>query len=670
MNQRLTRLREAQMQLFFLVYLLFAVVTIYFCWPLALAELAAGGGMLAYYILTKRAQQQQIARFLDSLNHDIDSAGKDTMMNSPFPMVIFRPDTGEVIWSNDRFLAATGEREHIFDTHITAAVPDFSAQWLMEGLSECPEEYAIGERRYRVFGHLMDAGTGEAADRIATTYWLDVTDLADVRDEFYATRPVVSIVTIDNYDELLSNATDSRRAKVRSGIEREIKRWVGDAGGLLCRYDRDRYLYIFEEQYLDEYRQNRFAILEAVQKISGVQGLSATLSIGIGVGASFQEMFQSATIALDMALSRGGDQAVIRDPEDFEFYGGRTKETERRTKVKSRVTASALAKLINEASQLMVMGHRYADLDVVGAAAGVCAIARTMDVPAYIIREQNPFPASDLADRLGALPEYEGVFLSPAEAQARLDKRTLLVVVDTNRPDQVISADLLNSCRKLVVIDHHRRAVDYIDNATINYHEPYASSAAELTTELLQYIIEPTDLLRGEAEALLAGIVLDTKNFSLRTSGRTFEAAAFLRRCGGDTGEVRKLFQNNLAETVSKFRIISAAQLCHDNVAVAPVEVAVPRVIAAQAADSLLNVAGVGTSFVLFPENGGVTISGRSVSDVNVQTILETLGGGGNGAAAGAQVPEAAVPEVHERLMAAIDRYFADREQVKAAEPN
>ena len=659
MNQRLTRLRESQMRLFFLVYLLFAVVTIYFSWPLALAELAVGAGLLTYYILTKRAQQQQIARFLDGLNQNIDSAGKDTMMNSPFPMVIFRPDNGEVIWSNDRFLAVTGEREHIFDTHISASVPDFSAQWLLEGLSECPEEYTIGERRFRVFGHLVDAGTEAAADRIATTYWLDVTDLADTRDDFYATRPVVSIVTIDNYDELLSNATDSRRAKVRSGIEREIKRWVGDAGGLLCRYDRDRYLYIFEEQYLDEYRRNRFPILEAVQKISGVQGLSATLSIGIGVGASFQEMFQSATIALDMALSRGGDQAVIRDPEDFEFYGGRTKETERRTKVKSRVTASALAKLINEASQLMVMGHRYADLDVVGAAAGVCAIARTMDVPAYIIREQNPFPASDLADQLGALPEYEGVFLSPAEAQARLDKRTLLVVVDTNRPDQVISADLLNSCRKPVVIDHHRRAVDYIDNATINYHEPYASSAAELTTELLQYIIEPTDLLRGEAEALLAGIVLDTKNFSLRTSGRTFEAAAFLRRCGGDTGEVRKLFQNNLEETVSKFRIISTAKLCHEIVAVAPVEDTVSRVIAAQAADALLNVTGVGASFVLFPENGGVTISGRSVSDVNVQTILETLGGGGNGASAGAQVPDAAVTEVHQRLMEAIDSYFA-----------
>ena len=667
MNQKLSRLRESQMRLFFVVFLCFSVLTFFFCWPLALLELAACGLMLTYYLLTKRRQQQQLSRYVATLNHSINSAGKETMLNSPFPMVIFRPDSGEVIWSNDRFLEISGEREHIFDTHITSAVPDFSADWLVEGYSECPDEYDIGERRYQVFGHVMDVGAEGREELIATTYWLDMTELADIRDEYYATRPVVAILTIDNYEELLSNATDSRKAQVRSGIERVIKQWVEPTGGLLRRYDRDRYLYLFEEQYLDEYRENKFALLEDVQKISGSHGLNATLSIGIGIGSSYQEMFQFATLALEMALSRGGDQAVIKTPEDFEFYGGRTKETERRTKVKSRVTASALAKLITASSRVIVMGHRYADMDVIGAAAGICAVARTLEVPVHIVREADVFPAEELADQLAAQPEYEDVFLSPSEAMVCLDHRSLVVVVDTNRPEQVSSREVLNNCRKLVVIDHHRRAVDYIDNATLNYHEPYASSAAELTTELLQYIIEPTDLLRCEAEALLAGIVLDTKNFTLRTSGRTFEAAAFLRRCGGDTSEVKKLFQTNLDDTVTKFQIISAARLCHGNVAVATARQQVPRVIAAQAADSLLNVEGIGASFVLFPERNGVTISGRSASDVNVQTILEVLGGGGNGASAGAQVPDSDMKEVYGRLMEAIDNYFRDREEAKSA---
>lgn len=238
-------------------------------------------------------------------------------MNSPFPMVIFRPENGEVIWSNDRFLSISGEREHLFDTHITAAVPDFSSNWLMEGRTECPTEYTIRGRRYCVFGHLINTGKEGKERLIATTYWLDVTELTDIRDKYYATRPVVSILTIDNYEELIRNATDNRRTQVRSGIEREISQWIAPAHGLLCRYDRDRYLFIFEEQYLAAYRQNKFALLEAVQKVTGPHGISATLSIGIGVGASFHEMFQFAIMALEMALSRGGDRRSSRAPRSL-----------------------------------------------------------------------------------------------------------------------------------------------------------------------------------------------------------------------------------------------------------------------------------------------------------------------------------------------------------------
>ena len=361
-----------------------------------------------------------------------------------------------------------------------------------------------------------------------------------------------------------------------------------------------------------------------------------------------------------MALSRGGDQAVVRDKNTFEFYGGRAKETEKRTKVKSRVMANALSALLSDSSNVFIMGHRMADNDCVGAAAGIFAAARKLGVPAHIIREAGSVPAQVLVERLAALPEYRDGFLSPSEAKALADDRALVVVVDTNRPEQVQAPELLEVCPRVAVIDHHRRAATYIEGAALNYHEPYASSACELVTELLQCIMEPADLLRAEAEALLAGIVLDTKNFTMRTGGRTFEAAAFLRRSGADTAEVKKLFQNDLEDTIAKYSIIQHAHLYREHIAVAVAEKAVGRVIIAQAADELLNIIGIDASFVLAPDGDRVIISGRSMGEVNVQVILETLGGGGNAAAAGGQVQGKPIQEVAKELAQAIDKYLEE----------
>lgn len=643
MNQLLNRLPEAQTKLFFGVLILFAAITVYFSPLLAAIEILITALLLVYHLLTRRSREQKVTGFIDTLSRNIAQAGKDTMTNSPFPMVIFRPENGEVIWSNDRFLDLCSDRDHIFDTHITTAVPKFSAQWLFDGKTQCPDEYVIQGRRYQVFGQLVSVGSEEHPSYVATTYWLDVTDFSDIRDRYYATRPVVSIITIDNYEELIRNSTDSRRAKVRTGIEREISKWIAPTNGLVCRYDRDRYLFIFEEQHLAAYRQSKFALLEAVQKITGPYGLTATLSIGIGVGSTFEEMFQFATLALEMALSRGGDQVVIKNPETFEFYGGRSKETERRTKVKSRVMASALDKLISASSQVIVMGHKFSDLDSVGAARR------------HLRHRPRPEHPCLYRPRGHARPRHHHDEAPGRSAGVRrcvpdqIGSRGEIGLPHPggsggHQPAPIRwSAPTAQRRRRIAVIDHHRRAVGYISNAALNYHEPYASSAAELTAELMQYIIEPTDLLRTEAEALLAGLVLDTKNFTLRTGGRTFEAAAFLRRCGGDTSEVHKLFQNNLTDMVHKFEIIKNATLCHDCVVVAASNLPVNRIIAAQAADELINVQGIKASFVLFPEEDKVVISGRSGSDINVQGILETLGGGGNGAAAGAQLSDTTV---------------------------
>lgn len=656
MNQKLNRLLEPKVKLYLCFLLIFALITFIFSSQVGMVELIIVALLFVIYLFTRSERRKETAKYIASVTSNIDAASKDTMVNSPFPMVIFQPDTGDVIWSNDRFLKITGDREHLFDTKIEAAVPGFSTKWLLDGKSECPNEYQIDGKSYMVYGHVAHVGKNSQG-LLATTYWMDISSLARIREQFFATRPVVAMILIDNYEDLIRSTNDKTRSALRSSVEEEIEKWLKPSAGLLCRFERDRYLCVFEEQYLTQFQQGKFSLLDAVHKIVSPNGVSATLSIGIGLDADFGEMMEFANLSIEMALSRGGDQAVIKNRFNFEFYGGRAKETERHTKVKSRVMSNALNELINSASGVFVMGHRYSDLDSVGACAGICAIARQKGVPAYIIEEATLYPGIVMAKKLRARPEYEGRFISSQEAVLKLDSKSLVVVVDTNRPDQVGAREVLDSSNKVAVIDHHLRAADYISNAALNFHEPYASSACELVTEIIQYLIEPSDLLKTEAEALLAGIVLDTKNFTLRTGGRTFEAAAYLRRRGADTTEVKKVFQSNLEDTILKYDVIRGAKMIHGNIAISAVDKAVNRVIAAQAADELLNIAGADASFVLSADGDRVVICARSVGEVNVQYILESLGGGGNAAAAGAQVANSTLQETLRRLMQAIDKY-------------
>ena len=664
MNKKLTHLLEPQLQLYFLCLVLFAVVTLFFDPVLGILEMALVIILYFYYRDRNRRRRRELSKYIDNVATNVDDATKDTMLNAPLPMVIFRPDSEEVIWSNERFLQLTDEREHLFDTKITATVPGFSSKWLMEGKSECPGEVVLGSRRFLVFGHLIHSGESIGAKGLlATTYWVDITELAATRDEFVTSRPVVAILMLDNYEELCKGLADNAKSTLLADIDQLLDDWAAPANGLLCKYDRDRYVFVFESQYLTAFQEAKYDVLDKVRQVVSPNHIPASLSIGIGKEApSLEELFQYASLSIEMALSRGGDQVVVKNQVNFEFYGGHSKELEKRTKVKSRVMSNALGELVADSSCVFVMGHKYPDLDTAGAAAGICAAARKKGVPAYIIKEPTPNPADVMNDRLAKLPEYSGIFLSSQDALIKADSRSLLVVVDTNRPEQVQAEDLLASCTRVAVIDHHRRAATYIANAALNFHEPYASSASELVTELLQYLMEPADLLRAEAEALLAGIVLDTKNFTMRTGGRTFEAAAFLRRSGADTADVKKLFQNDLAGTVAKYDIIQTAKMYRNGIAIAPVDHTVGRVTAAQAADELLNISGVDASVVLFPDNGTVIISARSMGDINVQVILERLGGGGNAATAGAQIPDKTLDQVMKELVASIDRYFEEEE--------
>ena len=658
MNRKISKLLQPSVQLYFVILILFALASALFSIPLAVLEAVVVLILGLYTRTSGHKRRREITKYIENITGNVDVATKDTMVNSPLPMAIFRPESDDIIWTNDRFLRLTGDREHLFDAKLSSVVPGFDTRWLLEGKNECPDHVSFCGRRFVVYGHLVRTGD-KGGGFLATTYWVDITELCETRDKYLASRPVMAVLLLDNYEDLMKNLTENERSAIYSEINARLDAWVADTHGMLRRVERDRYYYIFEEQYLARFIEKKFDILDTIRQVSNPSGIAATFSIGVGKdGGSFQELMQFANLSIEMALSRGGDQAVVRNQFTFEFYGGRSKETEKRTKVKSRVMANALSALVADSSQVFIMGHKSPDNDCMGAAAGVCAIARKKGVPAHIIREAGSPPAKVLMDKLAHLEEYQDCFLSAQEALLLADNRSLVVVVDTNRPEQVQSLDLVQSCNRVAVIDHHRRAATYIEGAALNYHEPYASSASELVTELLQYIADPTDLTRAEAEALLAGIVLDTKNFTMRTGGRTFEAAAFLRRAGADTAEVKKLFQNDLEGTIAKYAIIQNAKLYREKIAIAVVDHTVGRIVAAQAADELLNIIGIDTSFVLYPDGERVIISARSMGDTNVQVILEKLGGGGNAAAAGGQISGKSLSQVATELSHAIDQYL------------
>jgi c-di-AMP phosphodiesterase-like protein len=480
-----------------------------------------------------------------------------------------------------------------------------------------------------------------------------------VRDEYIRSRPVVGIILIDNYEELIKNLTESAISNLNARINEVITSWAEDYHGMLRRLERNRFLLVVEKQDLDRAVEGKFPLLEEIHQVENPTGLQASISLGIGVdGANFEESYDFAALAIEMSLSRGGDQAVIKDRFNFTFYGGRNKENDHRSKVRSRVTANSLLELIGQSSQVFIMGHKNADLDAVGAAMGISCMCRKKGKKAYIVLDQERNAAEKLLEEIQAVPEYREAFISGQEALLLCDNHSILVVVDTNRPDQVECQPLLEAISKVCVVDHHRRAAAYINPVVVNLHEPFASSASELVTELLQYAVEKSDVLPIEAKSLMAGIFLDTKSFNVRTGERTFEAAAVLRQWGADTVEVKKLLQNDFQDTMSKYQIIKSARLYRQELAIAALTTTTSRALAAQAADELLNISGITASFVLYPEDDVVYVSARSIGSANVQMILEPLGGGGNAATAGAQIPGTTVKDVLDRLVASIDKFY------------
>ena len=665
MDKRFSRMIESGTRLTFVVMLLFAAVTwVKIHWAAGLCELILVGLLYLYYRQRSKRRAAEIRKYVENLAFSVDDASKHSMVNFPLPMVILRVDTGEIVWCNDGFGDISGKKDGLFETHITDVLHGFDTRWIMEGKTVCPYDVELGERKYQVYGNMVRSGRSRGSALLATLFWVDTTDYIQLRDYVERTRPVVGLIIIDSYEELVKNASEAEKSTLTADIDRYINKWAEPAKGIVRRLQRDRYLFIFEQHSLVDFTAAKFSILEDIHAVQNSEGLSATLSIGIGKGeCSLGELYQYAALGIDMALSRGGDQAVVKSKNAFEFYGGRSKELEKRTKVKSRVMANALMQLIKDSSQVFLMGHKYSDLDSIGACAGLVAAVRKAGRPAYIIVNDQATSAKELIDRLKKTPQYEGVFISQEDAIIKADAASLCVVCDTTRPDMVEGPDLLDAVQRVAVVDHHRRAAQYIENAAISLHETYASSACELVAELLQYVVNQSDILKVEADAMLAGIFLDTKGFTVKTGVRTFEASAFLRQVGADTVEVRKMFSGGLESSVKKYQIISCAKEQFPGISLSVVEEETPRATASQAADELINASDIKAAFVVYGEKGGSVVSARSYGQVNVQVVLEKIGGGGSLTSAGAQFPDKSTDETAEILVHAIEEYLKETER-------
>ena len=656
MNRKLGRLIQPGMGMYFAVMGLFCVAALAADRPgLAVAELIATAGMFALYQMNNNRRRKELTAFVHNATNLPGTAdgGK-----SPLPVAVIRMGDGAMIWTNQAFDGISGFRETMHQQMITDLLPDFTTDWILAGKQEYAKDVTLGSRRYRVYGTVIHADNPQGTV-LAALYFSDLTDLYQIRDEYIRSRPVVSIILVDNYEELTKNLPESAISTLNADINDTITRWAYNYHGILRRLERNRYLFVFEKRDLQDAIGNKFSILEDIHQVVSPTGLSASLSFGLGVdGSTFEECYDFAALAIEMSLSRGGDQAVIKDRINFNFYGGRTREVDHRSKVRSRVTANSLLELIGQSSEVFVMGHRNADLDALGAALGVCCLCRKKGKKAYIVMDEEKNACDQLLKEVKQVAEYRETVISPQDALLKANAGSILIVVDTNRPEQVESKPLLEAIHKVCVIDHHRRAADYINPVVVNFHEPYASSASELLTELLQYGVEKNDILPIEVKGLLAGIFLDTKSFNVRTGERTFEAAAFLRRLGAETVEVKKLLQSDFQNTMARYQIIKSARLYRQEIAIAALNSATSRALAAQAADELLNITGISASFVLYPQDDQVIISGRSIGEANVQVILEPLGGGGNAATAGAQVKNSTVKAVLDDLVASIDRYY------------
>ena len=617
--------------------------------------------VVGYTYITNKKRKSEISETLQDLTLTVDSAAKTSLINSPFPLVILETD-GNVIWKSSKFISEFSK------ININSYIDELINQIMTEieknenkSDKTIFTEINIENKKYKVLGRYVNSKNKKGYMLIL--YFLDETENLKMQKECMDAKACVEIITIDNYEEATQLLEAEEKLQITTQIDKEIINWTNDSNGVLIKSDRDKYIYLFEQKYLEKMKEDKFSILDKIKEISVGQNTQFTLSIAVSnEGETPRDKYKSAQTAMDLILGRGGDQAVIRENDIYKFYGGRAQEVEKRTKVKARTIAHALENLIKESNKVMIMGHTNPDIDSMGSSIGIYCLAKALNKSAYIIDSDETNTLQSFKETLIKEPEYEDVLINKEVAIENIDENTLLVIVDTHKSTYVEMPELLEKTDKIVVIDHHRKSIDFIENATLVFQEVYASSAAELVTELLQYAETKVELKNIEAESLYAGIMMDTKNFTFKTGVRTFEAAAYLRKCGVDIIRVKKWFQSDLESFNKIADIVKSAEVVNDSIAIAInyEQSKDTSLLCAKAADELLTISNITASFVIGDLGERVCISGRSIGDINVQVILEKLGGGGHITLAGAQVEGMSIEETKQELINRINEYFSE----------
>lgn len=622
--------------------------------------------VLGYTYFANNKRKSEISEQLQDLTLNVDSAAKSSLINAPFPLLILETD-GNIVWRSSKFITEFANIDiNNYISDLTIDIKDEIEKNKDQKRKSIIRNIEIGKKQYKVqaeFAKTKRSERKKVAEYMLILYFIDETEKYELQRENENKKTCVGIIMVDNYEEVMQRVDTEQKTQLMAKVESTIYDWVNETNGILVKEDRDTYVYIFEQRYLEQLKGSKFAILDSIKDIVRKDKIQLTLSIAISnEGETDKEVYKSASAAMDVILGRGGDQAVIREDGKYQFFGGKAEEVEKRTKVKARIVAHALEELMSECEKVIIMGHVNPDIDAMGAALGVYRIAKSLRKEAYILTNSESASIKSFVENIQE--DYKEVLLNKEEALAKIDNETLLVVVDTHKKTYVEEPELLDKTNKIVVIDHHRRGTDFIEQSILTFQEVYASSASELVTELIQYTQNEIELPTVEAESLYAGIMMDTKNFTFKTGVRTFEAAAYLRRCGVDIIKVKKWFQSDLESYNKISEIVRKAEVIRETIAISSYEIEEKdtSLICAKAADELLTIGNITASFVLGTMGEKICISGRSIGDINVQMILEKLGGGGHITLAGAQLENKTIEEAKQELKEKIEEYFSEKE--------
>lgn len=622
------------------------------------------GYLIHHNLKAATRKKEELRLYIENLSDSVDTATKNAILNLPFPLVII-DDQGIINWYNMLF-SSIFQGEYLLEKKLSSYVSGVDiGRILKNGMDEF-KNINIKDRYYDIHCNLIKLNENGTEKKIIIMYFVDKTEYINLKNRYNEERSVVAILQVDNIEEVLKETEEAARPALVAEVDRRINAWAALNSASIQKYSNGEYMLNFSYKQLAAIEEKRFDILDNIREINAGNRIPVTLSIGVGVnGKTHYELQKFSRSAMDIALGRGGDQAVVKDNEKLSFYGGKTKAVEKRTRVKARVIAYALRQLIEQSDDVLVMGHEMPDLDSMGSALGVYRCCKGLNKEVNIVLSKINAGIANLWTELQEDEEYGNVFVNPQEAVQKCGKNTLIVVVDTHRPAFTESKPLVDKAEKIAVIDHHRRGTEFIENAVITYIEPYASSTSELVTEILQYMFEKPRIKQIEAEALLAGIFIDTKNFSFQTGVRTFEAASYLRKMGADTTLTRQLFQDDMSTFLVRADVVKGAEMFKNNIAISviPENAKNPALIAAQAADELLNIKGINASFVLSRIGDDIFISGRSLGDINVQVVLEKLGGGGHLTVAGAQLSNVTMEESIGLVKNAIEEYLKEGEK-------